>query len=842
MRFRFGQMKAISFETVKDLNQHKGGLNSAEIEAQRARYGTNDIVEVTGNPFLELFMDTIKDPMIWFLVGIGTIFLITGETTDAITLFVAVLPLLLMDAFLHWRTQASTASLKGQLSSVVQVVRNSKEIEIDSHQIVPGDVVILKPGLLLPADGIFETAKDIQVDESVLTGESLPITKKALFAHPFTFAGEQEKKVPQHTLGYAGTRILTGEGFFRVLLTGSRTSYGEIVQSVSRMPHERTPLQQSITNLLQILIFAAAAFCLLLAGVRIYQGHGWLDALLSGATLAVAAIPEEFPVVFTFFLGVGIYRLAKNRVLVRKAVSVENIGRITQVCTDKTGTITVGSLQLTHIDFMNGINEETVLRAALIASSSESDPVDIAIHEVAGQRNLDDPVRLQTMPFTEDRKRETGVIDLSNGKALICAKGAPELMLTLCELSADERDYWRKRISSWAKEGHKVLACAQVEVPQASSHQEPAAGFQFLGLLAFEDPARPEVKEAMSYCHKNGIRVLMITGDHPDTAGAIAIDAGLAESPRVASAEEEPEKFEEAWLLKNPNFLKNLDVVARCTPLQKLRIVSTLKASGELVAVTGDGVNDVPALKAADVGIAMGERGTRSAKEVSSIILGDDNFRTIVNAIREGRQLFKNLQMSFEYLLLIHIPLVLAAAIIPLVGYPLVFLPVQIVWLELVIHPTALLSFQSQAKFDQKYTGNKKTIFSRTEIILITIIGLGATVGLGWSFLSGLSEGVDPAYARAKVMALLTLWSAGVGAYLTKFRSLIANVLAMVTVLASLILIQMSSSFSFLKLEPLQARDWFEISWIVIILLGLNIALNKVFIEKGRGALKENET
>lgn len=823
-------MKAISFETLKGLNRHDGGLTSSEVAVQRSRYGSNDIVEVAGHPLLELFIDTIKDPMIWFLVGIGTIFLITGEVGDAITLFVAILPLLLMDAVLHWRTQASTASLKGQLSSAVKVIRNSKEIEIDSREIVPGDVVVLKSGLLLPADGVFEAAKDIQVDESVLTGESLPIAKKALSAHPLTFVSEQELKIPTHTLGYAGTRVLTGEGFLRVLFTGSRTSYGEIVQSVSRMPHVRTPLQKSISRLVQFLIFVAVGFCLLLAGIRVYQGHGWLDALLSAATLAVAAIPEEFPVVFTFFLGVGIFRLAKKRALVRKAVSVENIGRVTQICTDKTGTITVGSLKLTHIDVYEGITEEIVLRSALVASSADADPVDIAIHEVADQRNLGNPVRLQTIPFTEDRKRETGVTAVSTERSLVCVKGAPELILTLSQLSSDERTAWRNRVSSWAKEGHKVIGCAQVEVPSALSYQEPESGLKFLGLLAFEDPARPEVAEAMFYCHENGIRVLMITGDHPDTAAAIAKDAGLAESPQVVSAEESPEKFEEDWLTNSPDFLKNFNVVARCTPLQKLRIVTALKRAGELVAVTGDGVNDVPALKAADIGIAMGERGTRSAKEVSSIILGDDNFRTIVNAIREGRQLFKNLQMSFEYLLLIHIPLVLAAAVIPLADYPLVFLPVHIVWLELIIHPTALFSFQSPAKSDQMYAGNKKTFFSKVEIALISILGLSLAIGLGWSFLSGIGEGADPSHARAKAMALLTLWSAGVGVYLTRFRSSIANFLAVVTLLSSILLIQMSSSLLFLKLSPLHLSDWLEISALVAFLLGTAWALKKVFL------------
>lgn len=824
-------MKAVSFESLKGLNRREGGLALQDVDSQRSRFGTNDIVEVSGNPWFELFIDTLKDPMIWFLVGIGSIFLITDAIADAITLFVAVLPLLLMDAVLHWRTQASTATLKGQLSSVVKVLRDSAEVEIDSRDIVPGDVVVLMPGLLLPADGVFESAKEIQVDESVLTGESLPITKKALSAHPFAFTSEPETKVPSHTLGYAGTRILTGQGYLRILFTGSRTSYGEIVQSVTRMPHERTPLQKSISNLVQYLIFAAIAFCFLLAGIRIYQGHGWLDALLTAATLAVAAIPEEFPVVFTFFLGVGIYRLAKKRALVRKAVSVENIGRITQICTDKTGTITVGNLTLTHLDVVDHSSEEELLRAALVASSSESDPVDLAIHAFATQRKLDEPVRLQTIPFTEDRKRETGVTVAPHERAKICIKGAPELVLRLSQLSSNEREAWHKRISSWAKSGHKVIGCAQVEVPAQSQYNEPETGFEFLGLLAFEDPARPEVAEAMSYCRENGIRVLMITGDHPDTAAAIAKEAEIADSPLVISAEEHPEKFDDGWLANHPDFLKSLSVVARCTPLQKLRIVTALKHDGELVAVTGDGVNDVPALKAADIGIAMGERGTRSAKEVSSIILGDDNFKTIVNAIREGRQLFKNLRKSFEYLLLIHIPLVSAAAVIPLLGYPLIFLPLHIVWLELVIHPTALLSFQEHVQEKEEPHLEKAAFFNRLEIFTICFIGLTVAGLLSWLFIRGIEQQYDLAVMRAKGLALLTAWSVGVTLYLTRLRSLTANVVTGSIAVIAIILIQTSSSLPFLNLAPLELSDWLKIGVFVGVAVMLDWFIKRITIK-----------
>lgn len=813
-------MTNISFRSLEGLTKRSGGLTISEVSEQCSRFGANNIDEDIGSPWFEIFTETLKDPMIWFLIGIGSLFLFVGEMSDGITLIGAIFPLLFMDAFLHWRTQASTASLKVLLNTKVEVIRESRKIEINSRDLVPGDLVAITPGVLLSADGVFEIANNIQVDESVLTGESFPIFKKQTDFDPFEYAKHGDVNVSTANLGYAGTRILTGSGVLRVLLTGSRTSYGEIVQAVSRMPHERTPLQKMITSLVQALIYTSIAFCLLLAGVRIYQGHGWLDAIMSAATLAVAAIPEEFPVVFTFFLSVGIYRLAKKHALVRRAVSVENIGRVSQICTDKTGTITVGKLTLTHAEPADGFDSDTLLASALVASSSFEDPLDIAIQEAALKRGLITPIRSHTFPFTEDRKRETGCVETLTGGLSFCTKGAPESILEMSDLSEKQKSFWSNKISEWARGGHKVIAVARKNIGQKSCNEEPKSGMTLLGLFAFEDPPRPEVADAMAYCRKNHIRVLMITGDHPDTAAAIALDSGLViKAPIVVSAESEPQKFKEDWLHQNLNFLKSIDVVARCTPLQKLRIVTALKKSGELVLVTGDGVNDVPALKAADISIAMGKRGTRSAKEVSSIILSDDNFSTIINAIREGRQLFHNLRMSFEYLLMVHIPLVLIAAIIPLAGYPLVFLPVHIVWLEIIIHPTALLAFQATVSPNQEDPNLWKSFFSKYETFKICIVGGIITILLGCSYLTGLNEPLAVNHARAKVMAFLTLWSAGVTLHLTRIRTKVANIVACITIISSVFLIQASEKFKFLHLTPLHLIDWVKVGALVIALV-----------------------
>lgn len=806
-------MMTNSFENISHLQLTTSGLTEREILSQRARFGNNDIVEVSGNPWLELAKETLKDPMIWFLAGIGTIFVLVGDKNEAVVLFLAILPLVLMDAILHRRTQASTGSLKNQLASESKLIRDGKEVTVASREIVPGDLMVVTAGEYLAADGYFEKVDGLQVDESALTGESLSITKKSYLP---------AKSIASESLGFAGTRALTGHGLLRVLFTGRKTSYGEIVDSVANVPHDRTPLQKSISKLVQFLIFAAAVLCLLLAGVRIYQGHGWLDALVSSATLAVAAIPEEFPVVFTFFLGVGVYRLAKRRALVRRAVSVENIGRISFICTDKTGTITLGQLTLTHIDPPENVaTNDTLITAAVASDPLGSDPVDQAIREELRLRQLTALTRDHVFPFTEDRKRESAFAKDATGQPYCFVKGSPETILSKSSLPSGEKQHWLAKTSTWAKGGHKVLACAKrtITAEEFERKIEPEGEFMFHGLLAFEDPPRGEVADAIDYCSKNGIRVLMITGDHPETAVAIAKDIGLGGNTPVAiSAEAKPEQFEESWLKANPMFLKSLHVVARCTPLQKLRIVNALRDAGELVAVTGDGVNDVPALKAADIGIAMGIRGTSSAKEVASIVLADDNFSTITNAIMEGRQLFSNLKLSFEYLLLIHIPFVLTAALIPLFGFPLLYLPVHIVWLELIIHPSALFAFQQQAT--KQARKNTATFFSTREGSIFLLIGLGLSAALTFVFVGSLNEAINEDYARAKVMLFLACWSASLVAILSGLRTRSAIIISSATILSTILLIQVPVFGRVLHVSPLQASDYAVILGLIAVFAG----------------------
>ncbi len=763
--------------------------------------------------------------MLWFLLSTSALFAIAGEWTEASVLLAAMVPFFGMDAFLHRRTQASLEGLSSLLAGDACVLRGGQEIRVPATELVPGDVVLLKASEPFPADGVLIEADQVQVDESALTGEALPVRKFAVEQLPKTPA---TARVAAETWGYAGTRVLTGKGRLLLGHTGGETLYGEIVRSAVSGTHERTPLQRSVTELVKTLLIVAAVFCLILAWVRLQQGHGWIDALLSALTLAVAALPEEFPVVLTFFLGVGVYRLAKRHALVRRGVVVENIGRVSTICSDKTGTLTEGQLRLTHSFAARDLSEARLLALAAMSSRAEtSDPVDLAILRAAPlQTELE---VLASFPFTEDRKRETCVLRDGDG-LLAVVKGAPEVVLAECETEPDEAARWLEQTDALASEGHKVLACAWHSAdPELWYGGEPDRGFRFAGLLAFEDPVRADVPSAVQECLRARIQVIMITGDHPGTATAVAREIGLgAQAPLVIAGDD----LESRLQTEGPAFLREVDVIARAKPAQKLSLVRALQESGEIVAVTGDGVNDVPALQAADVGIAMGERGTRSAREVAAIVLLDDNFHSIVSAIAEGRQLLRNLQLSFQYLLMIHIPLVITAAVIPIAGYALLYLPIHIVWLEMIIHPTAMLVFQDSPDgvvLAARSKPRRKRFFDRWQWLTIVMVGTLITAAVIWSFERSFETGQQVEHARAMALVVLTLSSAAITSALSALRGRTAKTICAVTLVSAIAFVQVPWLSRLMHLMPLHLDDW---------LIGLVAAGVSVLPLLGASALK----
>jgi len=788
-------------ERVRYLDIPESGLSKQQVESRRARHGSNDIVSRSHGAWQELVREVVKDPMLWFLLGAGALFQVTGETGEALVLLLALVPLLGMDAFLHRRTQASTEGLKDRLATRATVVREGRPAQIRSVDVVCGDLVVVQAGESFPADGVILAGEGLQVDESTLTGESAPVRKQSLGPR---VAGV-DLTVSESCIGFAGTRLLTGTARACILFTGAETLYGEIVRQ-ARSNVERTPLQRAIGSLVAYLVIAALGFCLVLAAVRFHQGHGPIDALLSALTLAIAALPEEFPVVLTFFLGVGVFRLARRRALVRRAVAVENIGRVTTICSDKTGTITEGKLEVAHLIPADDVSDVQLLRAAAMASRREgADPLDLAI---LGNREELGIERIATFPFTENRKRETTIVrDIESG-LLVAVKGAPEAVVALSNLDSASRAHWLAQGEALAARGHKMIACATAALDEAAwDGAEPPGDFDFLGLIAFEDPVRVGVPEAVTACREAGIHVIMVTGDHPETARAVGSETGLGDgTPRVVMADD---------LSSLPDVpgdsFKHIDIVARAVPSQKLALVAALKRSGEIVAVTGDGVNDVPALAAADVGIAMGERGTQSAREAAAIVLLDDDFSSIVRAVAEGRQLFTNLKLSFKYLLMIHLPLVLTAALVPLAGYPLLYLPVHIVWLELIIHPTALLVFQEQVSAKSSLSpipSRHVRFFERAEWLEILTAGILVSTMLIMAYGYSLGVGYEVEHARAMAIVGLVMASAAVTAVLSGLRTTTARVAVASTAVSAVLLVQLPQPAAWLNLQPLHIDDW----------------------------------
>lgn len=772
------------------------GLSAAQAQERRLRYGPNDILQERQSPWLVIAANTAADPMVWFLLAAAGLFGWLGEAAEAAALGLAIVPVIGMDAFLHWRTHASTEGLRRQLASHAIVLRDGVECHMPASELVPGDLVNLRSGDWAPADGFVETGDRLQVDESSLTGEAMPVRKTTLATLPADLS-----RIADDSRVFAGTRLLAGSASLRIAFTGRETVYGQIASAARREGREMTPLQRAITRLVGALLVIALVACVLLAVTRLIQGHGPVDAFISAATLGVAALPEEFPVVFSFFLALGVFRLARQRALVRRAVAVENIGRVTCICADKTGTLTEGRLRLREIAPAAGHTRDDVLRAAARAARAGSeDPLDRVLAE-----NAPDPDAeiVATFPFTEARRRET-IIRRQEGRLVASVKGAPETVLRLSQASAGERAAWIEQVHQLAASGCKVIACASriMEEPVAG---EPDSGFVFTGLLAFEDPLRDDAIAAVAAARDAGIRVVVLTGDHSSTARAIAGRLKLGGgAPSVVEAADLTDRDEKGCLA-------SVDVIARATPAQKLDIVQRLRRRGEIVAVTGDGVNDAPALRAADVSIAMGQRGAQTSTEIASIVLLDDRLSTIVHAIAEGRQLFQNLRLSFAYLLVVHGSLVATAAIVPFMGGPLLYLPLHIVWLELVFHPTALLAFQDTPRGQgrDRRIGERasRSFFNPAQWALIAASAALAS-GLALAiYQKGLADGLGASYARSSAIAMLVFSSGAIAAGLSGLRTRAAWAIVALTLASVFVLVEIPVIAELCQLRPLAPAD-----------------------------------
>ncbi len=670
------------------------GLTGVEAGRRLKEFGYNELPSAGSKSILHIALEVIKEPMFLLLISCGTLYIILGNMTEGIILLSTIFIIIGITFLQYRKTERALEALRKLSAPRVLVLRDGLETRIPGREVVPGDIIILHEGDRIAADATLSESVNLSVDESVLTGESMPVNKH----HNET-----------GNLLFSGTLVIRGKAMAIVTATGINARLGKIATSLKELKDEPTRLQSEMKILIRRLS-VIGIFISITVVISYYLVRGnFLLSLLTGLSASMAILPEEFPVVLTVFLALGAWRLSRKNVLTRKHSAIETLGSATVLCSDKTGTITQNKMEVVavyngdtivykdlyhqNIDSVTGI-VTTVQRAT---QQNSADPMEKAIHKLYEELNMaaiDDQVLLKEYPLSHDLLAMTRVLEHPQENMIsVSAKGAPEAIFELCKMTGPELHKHMQAVNEMAVKGYRIIGVAAAThtentFPEKQAHFD----FQFTGLIALEDPIRTEVPSAIKECTNAGIRVIMITGDYPATAISIAVQAGF-EKQVVASGDELADMSDDELKEK----IKNINIFARVTPEQKLRIVKALKANGEIVAMTGDGVNDAPALKAADIGVAMGIKGTDVAREASSLVLLDDNFASIVAAVRLGRRIYDNLQKAMSYILAIHIPII-GLTLLPsfAASLPVFLLPLHIVFMELIIDPVCSVAFESE--------------------------------------------------------------------------------------------------------------------------------------------------
>ena len=689
-----------SFMTANKVNM--AGLTSAEAKKLQDKYGKNELTPQKKDNFLKKIFHIICEPMFLLLIVAAIIYFLLGEPRDGAIMLIFVLGIIGIDVIQEWKTDKTLNALKDLSAPHITVIRDGCESEIASSDLVPGDLMMICEGVKIPADGMILRCADLCVDESSLTGEA-----EGVWKIPAQDADDQAKDYWRRDYCYAGTLVTQGTATVRVEQTGSRTEYGKIGIGVAAAPQEDTPLQKQTGKLVKTCAVIAGILFLLVAVFTWFNipDHTLMDRLiesiLSGVTLAMAMIPEEFPVILTVFLSMGAWRLAKKHSLVRKLPSVETLGAVSVLCVDKTGTITMNQMTVQEVWLAGGTEPELVETMGLACETDAYDPMEKAMLSYCEKHGINKDELfanefISEYAFTNELKMMGHVWQKENG-FVIAAKGSPERILTICEMTAEERQTAESEIETLSSRGLRVIAIAfakpsgRADIPESISD----CRLTLLGLVGLADPPRESVKNDIAICSRAGIRVVMITGDNGITASAIAKKIGIPGCENIITGEALNSMSDEQLREE----VKTVSIFSRVIPEHKMRIVKAFKENGEIVAMTGDGVNDAPALKYADIGIAMGKRGSEVSREAADLILMDDNFTTIVETVHDGRRIYDNIRKAVGYVFTIHIPIAAAALLAPFLGIApaaLLLLPLHVVLLEILIDPTCSIVLERQ--------------------------------------------------------------------------------------------------------------------------------------------------
>ncbi|MDO5114618.1 MAG: cation-translocating P-type ATPase [Synergistaceae bacterium] len=678
---------------MTEIAEKYSGLSDAEVRERRERYGMNVIAEEKRESALKKALKSFSEPVFLLLIGAACLYFFLGEPRDGAVMLVFVAFMGAINIYQEWKTDRTLAALKSLSSPKVTVVRGGEARAVSSEELVPGDIVIISEGERISADGELLENDGFGADESTLTGEADIVWKRCATACESGRGWRADRC-------YAGTNAVAGRAIVRVTETGGRTEYGKIGAAVAQAPDRPTPLEKQTRRLVRDCSFFSMLMLIFVVAATCYRGGGFIEAALSGVTIAMATIPEEFPVVLTVFLALGAWRLAKRNSLIRRIPSVETLGAVTVLCVDKTGTLTENRMTLKSFTPLCGSSPRKLTEVAVLASETNPyDPMERAILDEASKNRIEIKLLqgqrlLHEFPFSSESRMMCHVWS-HRGKIAAAAKGSPESVFPLCGLSEEELEEAELAQRRLAEAGCRVLAVAYNDDMREIPREISACSFKLAGLAAFIDPPRENVAESIRACGSAGVRVVMITGDNSVTAHRLAHEVGLGcgEGEHVMISGEELERMTDCELAER---LGDVTIFSRILPREKMRIVKALRSRGEVVAMTGDGVNDAPALKYADIGIAMGGRGTEVAREAADMVLLDDDFSTIVSTIRDGRRIYDNIRKAMEYILVIHIPIALSALAAPLLALPALLLPVHVVLLELIIDPTCSIIFERQ--------------------------------------------------------------------------------------------------------------------------------------------------
>jgi len=745
------------------------GLSAQQALLRLRQDGYNELPPTRNRTILRIAAGVMREPMFLLLMGAGGVYLVLGDSGDALLLLGFVGMTMAITIFQERKTERVLETLRDLSSPRALVVRDGQFVRIPGREVVKGDVLVLEEGARVAADGILLESHDLLIDESLLTGESLAVSKQA---------GAGPNAAPAGQV-YSGTMVAQGGGLAQVSAIGGATEIGKIGGALQALPDSASPLQAEIAMLVRRFAAIGIALSLLMAILYGWIRHDALNGFLAGVTLAMSILPEEFMVILTVFMALGAWRISKNQVLTRHTPVIEALGSATVLCTDKTGTLTENRMSVralvrgperieldagTTAAGLPAFAQELLDFAALASEIVPFDPMEQAIQRRARQclAGADDSRRAWTIvhdyPLTADIMAMTHVWQLADQPGhVVASKGAPEAIIQLCKLRPEQAAPILAQVAALAAQGMRVLAVARAAHAGPVWPDTPHGfAFSWLGLLGLADPIRASVSQAVAECHRAGIRVIMITGDYPLTAQAIAAQAGIAHTGAVSG--DDVEALDDQALQE---LVRHANVFARIRPQQKLRLVHALRRNGEVVAMTGDGVNDAPALKAAHIGIAMGSRGTDVAREAASLVLLNDDFAAIVVTVRLGRRIYDNLRKALTYVVAVHLPIAGMSLLPLLLGSPLVFFPVHIVFLEMIINPACAIVFEAEAAEADSMQRPPRAIgqplFGRRNVWLAVLQGSGLLALLALAFFGSIYYDVAEAQARALAFAVLVV-------------------------------------------------------------------------------------